>query len=98
MITERQQYAMLLKKAIEVGVQLKTAMENLNMDATSVKNDLKILKDKLDKFDVYEQKTPYDYRCATCGEVDCVCSEIEPELPKAKTEDEEFMEKVDKLL
>ena len=93
-ILDRQQYALNLKKAIEVGQQLKDAMEGLGMDLTSVKNDLKILKDKLTNFDVYNQKSPYDNRCSVCREEVCVCCEIEPKVEK---NDEITKEELNKL-
>ena len=94
MITERQNYAKQLKDAILVGRQLKTALENLNIDTTSVRSDIDILIDKLDKFDVYKQKIPYNECCAVCHEIECVCYAINPE---PKTKEDNLNEEIKKL-
>lgn len=100
-LTERQEYARQIKKAIEVGLQLKEAMEGFDLDTTQIKESIKILKDKFTNFDVYQQKRTYSHRCPTCYEFECVCDEMNPkpaaEPVKPKDEDEEFKEKIEKL-
>lgn len=70
-IKDRVEYTKRLKEYIELT---KSRIKTLEDDQETLKTEkilLKKLQDRLDQYDVYNQKPTH--RCLTCQEVECAC-------------------------
>lgn len=77
-ILDRQRYSAWLKEIIDLQIKaLESELDEDIIKSCRQREYIKILKNKLSNYDIYNQKVPYT--CMYCGQKDCICEWNNPE-------------------